>query len=248
MAHSCDSDSARPSGDFASTRWSVVLLARDRAAAEADAALEALCRAYWYPLYAYIRRQVGSADQAEELTQEFFTRFLEKDFLDAVDRDRGRFRSFLLACCKHFLANERDRVRAQKRGGGRALLSLDFVSAAERYHREPADSLTPERLFERRWVLTLLDQVLDQLGREFHADGKGPLFERLKLALVGATEALPYAAIGAELGMTEAAVKKAAQRLRRRYREIFRERIAATVGSPEEIEDEIRALFAVLGS
>ena len=234
---------ADPAG-FASTRWSLVLLARDGA----DAALETLCRTYWYPVYAYVRRQTGAADQAEDLTQGFFTRLLEKDFLGAVDRDKGRFRAFLLACCKHFLANERDRARAQKRGGGLRVLSLDFAAAAERYRLEPVDSLAPDKLFDRRWALTLLDSVLDQLGREFHDAGKGPLFERLKPALVGATDALSSARIGAELGMTESAVKKAAQRLRHRYRDILREQIAATVDGPDEVEDEIRSLFAVLSS
>ena len=248
MEHPSCYDSNPHSRAFDSTRWSLVLLARDRASPDADAALEALCATYWYPLYAYIRRQIGSADQAEELTQEFFARFLEKDFLRAADRNKGRFRGFLLACCRHFLANERDRARAQKRGGSRPALSLDFASAAERYRLEPADTMTPERLFERRWALTLLDQVLDQLGREFHKDGKGPLYERLKLTLVGAGDSLSYAAIGAEFGMTEAAVKKAAQRLRQRYRELLRDQIAATVDGPEQVEDEIRALFAVLSS
>jgi RNA polymerase sigma-70 factor (ECF subfamily) len=248
MAHSTDSVLPNPSGGFASTRWSLVLLARDRATPEGDAALQALCCTYWYPLYAYIRRQVNSADQAEELTQEFFARLLEKDFLGDVDRERGRFRSFLMACCKHFLSNERDRARAQKRGGGRPTRSLDFAFANERYRLEPVDSLTPEKLFERRWALTLLDQVLDQLRREYHADGKGLLYERLKLALVGATEALSYAAIGAELGMTEAAIRKAAQRVRGRYRDIFRECIGATVEDAEAVADEVRAVFAALSS
>jgi RNA polymerase sigma factor (sigma-70 family) len=229
---------------FASTRWSLVLLAREGA----DSALETLCRAYWYPLYAYIRRQTVSAPEAEDLTQEFFTRLLEKDFLDAVNRDKGRFRAFLLACCKHFLANERDRARAQKRGGGRPVLPLDFASAAERYRLEPAETLTPEKLFDRRWALTLLDSVLDQLGQEFQQSGKGPLFEHLRLTLVGAADAISFVQIGTELGMTEAAVKKAAQRLRRRYRDLLRDQIAATVNDPDEVDDEIRSLFAVLSS
>jgi RNA polymerase sigma-70 factor (ECF subfamily) len=214
----------------------------------ADSALETLCRTYWYPLYVCIRRQAANAREAEDLTQEFFTRLLEKGFLDALNRDKGRFRAFLLACCKHFLANERDRARAQKRGGGRPVLSLDFASAAERYRLEPTDTLTPERLFERRWALTLLEGVLDQLGREFHFSGKGSLFEYLKPALVGAADALSYAQIASDLGMTEAAVKKAAQRMRRRYRDILREQIAATLRDPGEVDDEIRALFAVLSS
>src|SRR5262249_31693482 len=159
-------------GSFATTQWSLVVAARDRAAPQAAEALAELCRAYWYPLYAFIRRQVHSAEQAEDLTQEFFARLLSQDFLRTVDRARGKFRAFLLACCKHFLANERDRTGARKRGGGCTILSLDFETAADRYSREPADTLTAEKLFERRWALTLLDQALEQLGREFGEAGK----------------------------------------------------------------------------
>jgi RNA polymerase sigma-70 factor (ECF subfamily) len=233
---------------FASTQWSVVVLARDPTTPEARAALASLCRAYWYPLYAYVRRQVPSAERAEELTQEFFTRLLERDGLAGVDRAKGKFRAFLLACCKHFLANERDRERALKRGGGQTIVSLDFPSAVERYRHEPADSLTPEKLFQRRWALTLLDAVLDQLRREYHDAGKGALFERLKGALVGDHAAQPYGEIASALAMTEAAVKKAAQRLRQRYREVLCEQIAATVDGPEAVEEEIRELFTALGS
>jgi RNA polymerase sigma-70 factor (ECF subfamily) len=231
---------------FATTQWSLVLLARNRASPQADDALATLCRAYWYPLYAFIRRQVPTAEQAEDLTQEFFSRLLEKDFLRTVDRARGRFRAFLLACCKHFLANERDRAGARKRGGGRPTLSLDFQSAAERYHREPADTLTPEKLFERRWALTLLDQALGQLGREFGQAGKGELFEHLKVALVGGVGTPSHAEVAEALSMTEAAVKKAAQRLRERYRVLLRELIAATVDGPGEVDDEVRTLFTAL--
>jgi RNA polymerase sigma-70 factor (ECF subfamily) len=232
---------------FATTQWSLVLLARERATPESDEALSVLCRAYWYPLYAFIRRQVPTAEQAEDLTQEFFARLLEKDFLRTVDRSRGRFRAFLLACCKHFLANERDRASARKRGGGCAILSLDFQSAADRYRREPPDTLTPEKLFERRWALTLLDQALEQLGREFAQTDRSELFERLKGTLVGGPDQPSHAEIGAALGMTEAAVKKAAQRLRERYRAILRGLIAATVADPGEIDGEIRMLFTALG-
>jgi DNA-directed RNA polymerase specialized sigma24 family protein len=217
---------------FAPTQWSLVLLACDRASPQADAALATLCRTYWYPLSAYIRRQVPTTEQAEDLTQEFFARLLEKDFLRTVDPGRGRFRAFLLACCKHFLANERDRAGAAKRGGGCAILSLDFATAADRYRREPADTLTPEKLFERRWAMTLLEQALEQLGQEFARSDRGEVFERLKGTLVGGADTASDAQIGAALGMTEAAVKKAAQRLRERYRAILRELIAATVGDP----------------
>jgi RNA polymerase sigma-70 factor (ECF subfamily) len=242
-----DPSAGRDDG-FASTRWSVVARARDRSTAEAREALASLCGTYWYPLYAYIRRQVSSAEEAEELTQEFFARLLGRAALAGVDRSKGKFRAYLLACCKHFLANERDRRRARKRGGGRTIVSLDFPSAAARYRQEPADSLTPEKLFQRRWALTLLEAVLEQLRREYLDAGKGPLYEALKVALVGGPAAQPHAQVGAALGMTDAAVKKAAQRLRQRYREVLRQQIGETVDGPEAVEEEIRELFAVLQS
>jgi RNA polymerase sigma-70 factor (ECF subfamily) len=248
MSHSPDPDRASAGEPFASTHWSLVLQARDRASPRGDEALAALCRAYWYPLYAYVRRQVGCMHQAEDLTQEFFARLLDREFLAAVDPHKGKFRAFLLACCKHFLANQRDRERAQKRGGGQTILSFDFPTADRRYRHEPADVLTPERLFERHWALTLLDAVLEQLRSEYHAAGKAQFYEHLKDALLGDHEALSYSAIAAALGTTEAAVKKAAQRLRQRYRELLRRHIAETVADSEAVEDEIRELFAVLGS
>jgi RNA polymerase sigma-70 factor (ECF subfamily) len=235
-------------GSFAATHWSLVVAARDRAAPQAAEALAELCRAYWYPLYVFIRRRVGSADLAQDLTQEFFTRLLTPDFLAAVDPARGKFRAFLLVCCKNFLANAHDREHAQKRGGGRPMVALDFSEAADRYRREPAHDLTAEKVFERRWALTLLDRVLDRLGQEYQDAGKGELYDRLKIALLGAEDALSYRQIGAELNMRPDAVKKAAQRLRQRYGELLRAEIAATVDGPEQAEDEIRALFAVLGS
>jgi len=246
--HSPEGAAPLQAGQFPSTHWSIVVTARDRASPQARDALAALCRAYWYPLYAYVRRQVGSDDRALDLTQEFFARLLEKDFLSTVDREKGQFRAFLLACCKHFLANVRDHEGAQKRGGGVAPLSLDLGSAVERYRREPTHELTAEKLFERRWALTLLDTALERLSEEHRQDGKSELYEHLKVALLGAYEALSYAQIGSALGMSEAAVKKAAQRLRQRYREVLREQVAATVQGPDEVEDEIRALFAVLAS
>jgi RNA polymerase sigma-70 factor (ECF subfamily) len=233
--------------EFASTQWSLVLQARQRGGA-ADQALAALCRLYWYPIYAYLRRKVGSAQRAEDLTQEFFVRFLDKEFLTGVDRDKGRFRAFLLACCNHFLANQADRDNAQKRGGHRVIHSLDFRSAEQRYLHEPADTATPERLFERRWALTLLDAALARLRREFIDAGKEQLFDWLKASLTGDADALPFARIATSLGMSEDAVKKAAQRLRQRYGEVLREQIAATLDGPESIEDEIRSLFTALGA
>jgi RNA polymerase sigma-70 factor (ECF subfamily) len=247
MAAPSNPDPPAGGGGFASTHWSLVLLARDRSTPEARAALEALCRAYWYPLYAFVRRRGHAHDAAQDLTQEFFARLLEKDFLASVERGRGRFRAFLLACCQHFLSNQRDRDRAARRGGGRPVLPLDFPSADERYRREPADTLTPEKLYERRWALTLLAQVLDRLRQEYHDGGKAELYDRLKGTLTAAADAAPYAEVAAALGMSEAAVKKAAQRLRQRYRELLREEVGATVEEPGQVADEIRELFDALG-
>jgi RNA polymerase sigma-70 factor (ECF subfamily) len=235
-------------GRFATTHWSLVVAAREGARPQAREALAALCGAYWYPLYAFIRRQDYAADQAQDLAQEFFARLLEKDFLQAADPAKGKFRSFLLAACKHFLANERDRTHAQKRGGDRTFLPIDFDSAEGRYSREPSHALTPERLFERRWALTLLDQVLAQLGEEFRQSDKGLLFEHLKVFLTGEKDTLSYRQVADELGLTEGAVKVAVHRLRGRYRELLCAEIARTVDDPGRVEDEIRDLFAALGS
>jgi RNA polymerase sigma-70 factor (ECF subfamily) len=214
---------------------------------QAEQALAALCAAYWYPVYGFVRQRVHDPDRAADLTQGFFARLLEKDDLRAVDPTRGRFRAFLLAACKHFLANERDRETARKRGGGVCPVSIDRRDAEGRYLVEPAHDLTAERLFERRWALALLEQSLDQLGREFHAAGKGPLYDRLKSILTGTESGVAYAEVGRSLGITEVAVKKAAQRLRDRFRAIIRQRVAETVADPDQVDDEIRALFATLG-
>ena len=232
-------------GRFATTHWSIVLAARDRDSPQAQDALASLCASYWYPLYAFIRRQGFTADQSQDLTQEFVARLLEKEFLGAVDREKGKFRSFLLAACKHFLANERDRERAQKRGGGRQGLSLDFNSADRRYGLEPVHTLTPERLFERRWALTLLDQVLARLRQESVEAGRQKVFDRLKVFLTGETGPA-YRQVAKELGMSEGAVKVAVHRFRERYRELLREEIGRTVAATEDIDGEIRDLFAAL--
>jgi RNA polymerase sigma-70 factor (ECF subfamily) len=231
---------------FATTRWSLVLAAKDRAAPEARHALADLCAAYWYPLYAYVRRQGHDAEQAQDLTQEFFAKLLEKDFLRAVDPVKGRFRAFLLSALRHFLANEWDRAKAAKRGGGRTPQSLDFQSAEERYRLEPGHQLTAEKLFERRYALTLLEQVLQRLRQEMVDGGKQKLFEGLKPYLAGAAES-SYTETARTLDMSEGAVKTAVHRLRRRYRELLRESIAETVEKESEIDDEIRDLFAALG-
>jgi DNA-directed RNA polymerase specialized sigma24 family protein len=235
-----------PAGRFATTRWSLVAAAQDPASPQAQEALAVLCRTYWYPLYAYIRRHGYSADQAQDLTQGFFAGFLEQHVLEVVDRAKGKFRSFLLTACKHYLAHERGRAQAQKRGGGRKLLSLDFDDAEARYGTEPAHTLTPEKLFARRWGLALLDQVLARLREEFAQKGKGALFDHLRVFLLGEKNALPLGGVAQQLGMTPGAVKVAAHRLRSRFRELIREEIARTVENPEDIVDEIRELFAAL--
>ena len=212
---------------------------------EAGRALATLCENYWFPLYAFVRRAGYSAEDAQDLTQEFFARLLAQRFLANVDRQKGKFRSFLLAALKHFLADQWDRAHAQKRGGGQTVLSFDSLDAETRYRLEPASDLTPEKMFEKQWALSLLEQVLSRLHAEMVAEGKSALFEALKDTLTG-VRSTTYAAIGAELGMSEGAVKVAAHRLRRRYRALLREEIAQTVASAEEIGDEIRYLLSCL--
>lgn len=235
-------------GRFMTTRWSVVLAAGARNSPRSEEALAALCQAYWYPLYVYVRRRGHSADEALDLTQEFFARLLEKHYLRQADVERGRFRSFLLAAFKHFLANERDRASAQKRGDGLPALPLEVETAEGRYRREPADHETPERVFERRWALTMLDRVLAALRNEYHASGRAELFERLEDLLTAGKSEEPYSRLGATLGMSEGAVKVAVHRLRRRFGDLLREEIAQTVPSVDEVDDEIRYLFRVLGA
>jgi len=230
---------------FATTQWSLVLAAAGRRAG-GRAALEALCQAYWRPLYYYVRRRGYRADEAQDLTQAFFAALLEKEYLRVADPARGRFRSFLLASLAHFLANEWDRTRAKKRGGGRRRLSLDVADAESHYALEPAADLAPERLFERRWALALLDRTLAEVREACARDGKEGLFERLKGSLGGAGEGASYARAAADLGMTEGAVRMAVHRLRRQFRGVLRARIAETVASSEQIDDEIRHLFAAL--
>jgi RNA polymerase sigma factor (sigma-70 family) len=235
------------SGGFAATRWTLVLsAARGSETPRAAAALAELCRIYWYPLYAYVRRRNYDVHQAEDLTQEFFARLLEKNDLADVDRRKGKFRAFLLAALKHFLANQRRNSRAQKRGGGELVLSLNTTTAESRYRLEPSHDMTPERLFERQWALTVLDRVLAGLQTEMTAQGRQLLFDALKHVLTADQNSISYAAVAAELNMTEGAVKTAVHRLRRRYRELLREEIAQTVAGPEEIDDEIRYLLSCL--
>jgi RNA polymerase sigma-70 factor (ECF subfamily) len=231
---------------FATTHWSVVQTAGERETPESSQALEALCRAYWYPLYAYVRRAGHSPQDAEDLTQAFFARFLEKQWVVEADRNRGRFRSFLLSSLKHFLANEWDKARAEKRGGRVKFIPLNSDTAETRYRREPADTATPDREFDRRWALALLDTVLSRLQQEYADEGKSGLFDRLKGTLGGDRSGLPYARLGEQLQMSEGAVKVAVHRLRQRYRVILRSEIANTVSTSDEVEAELKELFAAL--
>jgi RNA polymerase sigma-70 factor (ECF subfamily) len=243
-----DSPPSTGCGHFATTRWSVVLAAGRADTAHARQALDDLCRVYWPPLYGFVRRRGHSPQDAQDLTQEFFARLLAGRGLGRVDPAKGRFRSFLLASMQHFLANQWDRAHALKRGGGVAPVSIDATTAEASYAREPADTLTPERLFERRWALALLDDVLGRLQRDYAAGGKRALFDELKGTLSGEQPASTYAAIGVRLRLSEGAVKVAAHRLRARYRERLRAEVARTVATPGEVDDELRFLLAALGT
>ncbi|MBC8097153.1 MAG: sigma-70 family RNA polymerase sigma factor [Akkermansiaceae bacterium] len=240
-------DSVLPKGaNFLPTHWTVVLAAGGNDSAHAHDALEKLCRAYWPPIYAYVRRQGYDPHDAQDLTQGFFARLLEKNSIAEADRAKGRFRSFLLGALKHFLANQWDKANALKRGGGQTLIPIDVASAETACGFEPADQVTAEKAFERRWALTLLDQVLRRLRQEHVNEGKEPMFEQLKQTLTEASRSVPYAEIALRLGTSEGAIKVAVHRLRQRYRELLRAEIASTVAGPEEVEDEIRNLFAAL--
>ena len=232
------------SSQFPTTRWSLVVAAGDSHRKDARSALVSLCEHYWYPLYAYLRRRGYRAEKAQDLTQEFFIRVLEGRYLDRADPEKGRFRSFILTSLKFFVADEADRDRARKRGGG-MVESLEFSSGEERYQREPAHDETPERIFERRWALSLIDRVVEKLREEFVHHGRPEHFERLKVFLLGQSDA-PYAALAQEMNTSEGALKVAIHRLRKRYRELFRQEIADTVADPEEVESELRFLAAVL--
>jgi RNA polymerase sigma-70 factor (ECF subfamily) len=224
----------------------MVLAAGKRSSPESLDALAQLCARYWFPLYAYARRRAHDVHEAEDLTQAFFATLLEKDCLAAVKPERGRFRAFLLTAFKHFLANQWDKSRAQKRGGGVTSIPLDFVSAGRRYALEPADHLTPERAYERQWALNLLDEVLDRLRAEYVGAGKIDQFERLKPLLTPGTARPSHADLARDLGMTAGAVGVAAHRLRRRYVELLRAEIGQTVADAREVDDEIRSLFTAL--
>ncbi len=215
---------------------------------KADVALEELCRTYWFPLYAYVRRRGHSKEDAEDLTQAFFARFLEKNYLEGLRSEKGKFRAFLLAALKHFLANASDHAHRQKRGGGLTPLSLDSQDADTRYQLDSADLLSPDKLYDRAWAVALLERVIVRLRDESVAEGKSELFEQLKPFLMIGKSAIPYPQAAAQLNLTEGAVRVAVHRLRKRYRELLRDEIAQTLSDPAQVNEEMRTLFSAFGS
>jgi RNA polymerase sigma-70 factor (ECF subfamily) len=236
---------ARSAVGFVTTQWSVVLAAQGSSPA-ADAALETLCRRYWRPLFGFVRRNGFNREEAEDLTQGFFARLLERRDLDTVRKEKGRLRSYLLVALKHFLANERQRASAIKRGEGKRVLSLDEMRDGEQGQFEPADPQTAEQIYQRSWANTVLEQALARLQEEYTSAGSADLFERLKVLLADEPDRPSQAEMSAEFNMTENALKQAFYRFRQRYRQVLREEIAHTVATPGDIEDELRHLIAVL--
>ncbi len=230
---------------FATTHWSVVLATGEAESPLAQAALEELCHAYWYPLYVFLRRDGHSAEDAQDVVQGFFLYLLQRDILQTARPERGRFRSFLLGTLKHFLADEKKKVQARKRGGGQRFISWDLAQAEHRFLMEPVDKASADRLFEYRWALTILDRALDHLRAECDSDARTRVFEHLKAFVTGEKGALSYTDAAAELGLSLSAVKSAIFRLRRRYHELVREEVAQTVGDPREVEDELRYMLKV---
>src|SRR6266446_910871 len=233
-------------GSFATTHWSVVLLAGQADSLHATEALEKLCRTYWYPLYVYVRRQGNSPEDAQDLTQDFLSRLLEKNYLAKADRDRGKFRTFLLGSLKNFLVNEWKRAGRLKRGGDLTFLPFDANAAEERYAGEPIDETNPANDFERQWAVTLIEQVFTTLRQEYASADKAQLFEALKIFIWGDKALVSYAEIGHQLNLAEGTVKVAVHRLRQRFRELLRAEVAHTVARPEDIDGELRHLIAVL--
>ncbi len=223
-----------------------MLVAGRRSSPDSRRALESLCEAYWYPLYAYVRRRVADVNDAHDLTQAFFAELLTKNYVGSAKAERGRFRAFLLTSLKHFLSKERERAKAQKRGGGKAPIPLDFESADSRYGIEPTRGLAAEQIYDREWALALLGRILQRLEAEAAEAGKAEQFEELKVFLIGEHAGAIYADVAVRLNTTEAAVKMAATRLRRRYRALLREEIAETLNGEEDVDDEISKLFATL--
>ena len=234
------------SAGFPNTCWGLIARAKDPASPLARDSLAELCTTYWYPVYAHIRRMGHGPEQAEDLTQEFFARLLEPGALDSIDSQKGRFRMFLLVACNHMLSNRRDYERALKRGGGRKPIPIDLLDAEGRYSLEPSHELTPERLFERRWALTLLDRAQDRLAAELGRSSKAALFHAIWTRLLGELDATSHRDVAAALNLNEMAVRKAAQRIRGRFRELLHEELARTLDDPAEIDNEIIALRAAV--
>jgi RNA polymerase sigma-70 factor (ECF subfamily) len=247
--YSSDEDNVpRQEASFNTTHWSVVLTAREQDESVAREALGKLCSTYWYPIYAMVRRQGFPPHEAEDLTQEFFYRFLARDSLRSVTPEAGKFRSFLLGCLKHFLINERERAQTQRRGGGCPTLPLEGATAETRYLLEPADNVTPEVLFDRRWALTVLDQALQQLGEDYAARQQGDLFESLKAFLPGSQVKVSRTEAAARHNLSVSALDVAIHRLRQRFCALLRAQVAETVASPDQVEEELRYLVSMLGA
>ena len=233
--------------EFETTRWSIVISAGRNSTPDSKRALASLCETYWYPLYAYVRRRVPNVDEAHDMTQAFFTELLERNFLRSAEPQRGRFRAFLLTAFKHFLSKEWSKAKTQKRGGGRAPLSLDFDSADSTLRIEAESGLTAEQLYDQQWAIALLGRIMERLELESQQQaGTGNRFAELKGFIIGDHSGATYADVAKNLGISEGAAKKSASRMRHRFGELLREEIAHTVGRPDEVEDEIRSLFTIL--
>jgi RNA polymerase sigma factor (sigma-70 family) len=245
MMHA-SSTAPSPRATFNTTHWSVVVTATCGNDDRARAALTRLCQTYWYPLYAYVRRRGHTAHDAQDLTQAFFAQILERQSLVRASPELGKFRTFILTALNRFLVSEWRQANAQKRGGGRDLLSLDWAAAEERFDLEPSSNASPDKLFEKQWALTVLDDVLKRLEEEYKTAGRTELFRELKQTLMGRRETQPYTELAAKLGLSESAIKVNVHRLRKRYRELIRLELAATVEDPHDVEAELHYLFRVL--
>jgi RNA polymerase sigma-70 factor (ECF subfamily) len=240
--------STAPGDVFATTHWTVVLAAGRRHTSQSDGALEQLCRTYWFPLYAYVRRRGYPKEDAEDLTQAFFARFLAKNYLAGLSAERGRFRAFLLASLKHFLINDWKRARRQKRGGGEAPLSLDWQTADTKFQVAATNEPSPDKSFDREWALALLAKVIEQLQKECEAEGKAKLFAQLKIFLTAGKDGTAQSEAAEVLGMEEGAVRVAIHRLRKRYRQLLRAEIARTLADAADVDEEMRALFGAFSA
>ncbi len=240
---SAGQSSTTPGDIFATTHWTVVLAAGKRHTPQSDGVLEELCRTYWFPLYAYVRRRGYTKEDAEDLTQAFFARFLAKNYLAGLSAERGRFRAFLLASLKHFLINEWKKTQRLKRGGGETPLSLDWQTADTKFQVANTAEPSPDKAFDREWALALLAKVIERLQKECEADGKAKLFEQLKIFLTAGKDGTAQAEVAKALGMEEGAVRVAIHRLRKRYRQLLRDEIAQTLADAADVDEEMRALF-----